>query len=90
MAHRTEPLKDDQAEKKEDDLVHPAGIVLDGNDIPEYAGKAQQCKIDGGDHHDQQAGRQHAGEIGLQEGTEACKYRHGKEPMLEDAGAKNQ
>ena len=55
MAHRTEPLQDDEPEKDGDHVRHPGLVVLHGNDIPQGAGESQQGQIDGGDAHDQQA-----------------------------------
>ena len=78
VSHRTEPLNDDQSEKQGDELAHSAGIMLDGDDVPQHSGKAQQREIDGGDRHHKQAGQHHAEEIRFQEWTEARKGRHGK------------
>ena len=67
MAHRTEPLQDDESEKDGDQVRHPGLVVLHGDDVPQGAGQPQQGQIDGGDTHDQQACQHHAGQVGLQE-----------------------
>ena len=67
MAHRTEPLQDDEPEKDGDQVRHSGLVVLHGNDVPQGAGQPQQGQIDGGDTHDQQACQHHAGQVGLQE-----------------------
>ena len=60
MAHRTEPLQDDESKKDENHIRHFGLIALHSNDVPQGAGQPQQGQVDGSDAHDQQPGQHHA------------------------------
>ena len=60
MPHRTEALQENQADEQPDQFRHAITIVMDGNNVPERAGQAQQGQIDGGDSHHEESSQDHS------------------------------